>query len=309
MRKYILLIFIVLLGFTNILKAQELNCNVQVVSALKGSASSDDKTTFDELKKRVYEFLNSRKWTSDVFQTSERIECSLTINVTEKLSSEEFKATIQVQSKRPIFNSTYNSTILSFIDENFHFKFSKSLPLEFSENSYSSNITSVLAFYAYMIIGLDYETYSLKGGQAYLQKAQQVVNYAQSSGEDGWNATDSKAKSIFSDRYWLIENLLNGSLESTREFLYKYHRFGLDIMADKMEDGRKVMQESLTLLQAVHEQKPNSLIVQTLVGAKSDELIKTFSKAPADVKASVSTLLKRIDSPNAAKYQAILSAH
>lgn len=288
--------------------AQEINCNVQVVSAIKSNASSDDKSVFEELKKRVYEFINNRKWTSEIFQTSERIECSLTINVTEKISSEEFKATIQIQSKRPVYNSSYNTTILNFIDENFHFKFSKSLPLDFNENSYSSNITSTLAFYAYLIIGLDYDTYSLKGGSLYFQKAQQVVNNAQNSKEEGWSAYTSDNKTVFSNRYWLIENILNGTFDPAREYLYKYHRLGLDNMADNVENGRKTMQESLNLLQAVHEQKPNSLLIQTILSAKSDELIKTFSKAPTDIKSSVATILKRIDSPNAAKYQAILTA-
>lgn len=307
MSKIIIILF-VLFFCASISQAQEINCNVQVVSALKTSATSDDKSLFDELKKRVYEFLNNRKWTSDVFQNSERIECSLTINVTDKISSEEFQATIQVQSKRPVYNSSYNTTVLNFIDENFHFKFSKSLPLDFNENSYSSNITSTLAFYAYLIIGLDYDTYSLKGGSLYFQKAQQVVNNAQNSKEEGWSAYTSDNKTVFSNRYWLIENILNGTFDSAREFLYKYHRLGMDNMADNVESGRKTMQESLNLLQTVHEQKPNSLLVQTLLSAKSDELIKTFSKAPTEVKSSVSTILKRIDSPNAAKYQAILTA-
>jgi hypothetical protein len=292
----------------NFSRSQELNCDVQVVAALAESVSSDDKATFDELKKRAYEFMNNRKWTADVFQTAERIECSLVINVTKKISSEEWEASVQVQSKRPIHNSSYNSVVLNFIDNDFHFKFSKSLPFEFNENSFISNLTSVLAFYAYYIIGLDYDTYSLKGGSTYFQKAQQIVNNAQSSNEEGWKAYNSNNKSVFKNRYWLLENILNGAFDPAREFLYEYHRLALDLMADNMEEGIKVMQESLNLLQTVHEQKPNSLLMQTLVGAKSDELIKTFSKATPDVKASVATLLKRIDSPNAAKYQAILTS-
>ncbi|MGZ6539745.1 MAG: type IX secretion system protein PorD, partial [Bacteroidia bacterium] len=211
-------IFIILL-FIGVFKtsfSQELNCTVQIIS---DQIAGTDKRVFDAMKTAVYEFMNNHKWTTENFKTQERIDCSILINLTAKTDADEYKGTLQIQSRRPIFKTNINSVLLNYNDNDIIFKFQDNQPLEFVENTYTSNLASILAYYAYLVIGLDYDSFALNGGTPYFQKCIGVVNNAQSSGYAGWKAFDSDK-----NRYWIINNMIDASYTSLRECMYNYHR-------------------------------------------------------------------------------------
>lgn len=298
MRAYIK-ILILFITFTSLIdiKAQELNCNVQVNSTqIQGS----DKSIFDAMEKAIFEFINNRKWTNNVFKNSERIECSILINITEQVSTNQFKATIQVQSRRPIHNTSYNSTLLNHLDKDFEFKFNEFDPLEYSENSFLSNLTSVLAFYANVIIALDYDSFSMKGGTKYLQKAQAIVGNSQGAQESGWKAFEGER-----NRYWLVENLLHQNYSPLRECMYRYHRLGFDVMSKDVAAGRAVVFSALQGLEKVYERKPGSFSLQLFFNAKSNEIVDLFVEGTTKEKAEITNLLNKIDPNNLAKYNKI----
>lgn len=298
MRKSFL--YLIILFLSGQLFSQELNCKIQVLSQ---SIQGTDKRVFETLQTAIYEFMNNRKWTSESFKTEERIDCSILINITDRVSIDEFRGTLQIQSRRPIFKASYNSVLMNYNDNDIQFKYLENQPLEFSENSNVSNLTSTLAFYAYMIIGLDYDTFSSNGGSSYLQKALTVVNNAQSSDQKGWKAFDSDK-----NRYWLINNMLDAIYIPLRECMYSYHRLGLDLMADNKEGGRAVILESLESLKKVHQSKALSFNMQVFFNAKSDEIINIFSAAFSDEKSRAVNLLNEIDPTNSNKYQKILAS-
>lgn len=278
--------------------AQELNCNVQVVAPTL--QNSNDKKILATLQQSVFEFMNNRKWTNDVFQAGERIECSIVISVTEKPSVDEFKGTIQVQARRPVYKSSYNSLILNILDKNFAFKYVEYQPLEFSESSFMSNLTSVLAFYSYIIIGTDYDSFSLEGGSPYFQKAQTIVSNAQSTSERGWRSFEDNQ-----NRYWIVENILTSLFKPMRECMYKYHRLGFDVMAEDLPSGRAAVLNALTLLKKVHEMKPSSYSMQLFFLAKADEIVNLFSQAEPAEKTKVVELVNMLDPANNIKYAKI----
>lgn len=278
--------------------AQELNCKVQVVSTqIQGS---DAKRIFDNMSKQVFDFMNTTKWTKDNFTLNERIECNIQINVTDKLSTDEYKGTISVVSSRPIYKSSLNSTIFNYQDQNFVFKYVEFQPFEFNLSIFQNNLTSVLAYYAYMIIGFDYDTFSNQGGTEFFQKAQTIVANAQSANEPGWKAFESNK-----NRYWLVENLLATVFQPIRETMYKYHRTGFDIMVDKTEEGRSKILESLNLLLPVHKSRPASFNMQIFFNAKCDEIINLFCKGTPEEKTKLIDLLNSIDPANTNKYSKI----
>jgi hypothetical protein len=280
------------------LHAQELNCNVQVVSQ---QVQGTNKQVFITMQTALYEFLNTRAWTSNVFRTEERIECNILINITEQVSADEFRGTMQVQCRRPVYGSSYNTVLLNYMDNNIQFRYVEYQPLEFDENSFQSNLTSLLAFYAYYIIGLDYDSFSLLGGTEYFQKAEKIVDNAQGAAEKGWKAFDGKSNR---NRYWLIKDVLDKNYEPVREFYYRYHRLGLDVMSTKPNDGRAEIAESLKLLQKVYRNKPDVylLFLQLLFDAKSDEFVNVFSESFPDELNRVLAILSEIDPSNTQKY-------
>ena len=279
------------------LNAQELNCTVQVVAP---QVQISDKRIFETLRKALFEFVNNKRWTDDVFKVEERIECSMFINITEQVSADEFKGTIQIQARRPIYKTSYNSVLLNHNDQDLQFKYLENSQLEFSENSNLSNLTSVIAFYAYMIIGLDYDSYSLKGGETYLQKANAIVSNSGNAPERGWKAFESTK-----NRYWFAENMLNPRFEPIRQALYKYHRLGLDPMTADNEAGRTAIYESIELVKKVQADQPGSFLLQIFFNAKSDELVNIFSEGQPEQKNKVSAMLNEIDPSNGSKYQKI----
>lgn len=296
MRKTILYFLLLITSFSF---AQELNCKVQVLSQ---QIQGTDKRVFTTLQTAIFEFMNNKKWTNDQFKLDERIDCSILINVTERPSTDQFVATIQVQSRRPVYKSSYNSVLLNYNDNDFQFTYLENQPLEFNENQFTTNLTSVLGFYAYLIIGMDYDTFSMNGGTTYLQKAQNIVNQAQNTSETGWRAFESNK-----NRYWLINNMLDAPFINIRECMYNYHRKGLDEMVSNKEGGRANILEALESLRKVHQARPLSFAMQIFFNAKSDEIINIFSGAFSDEKSKVVTLLNDIDPTNSNKYQKIMA--
>lgn len=283
-----------------VVKAQELNCQVTVSS--QQIQGTDNKRIFDNLQKQVFEFVNNRKWTKDNFGTNERIECTMFINITEKVSSSQWKATIQVQSRRPVYKTSYNSPLFNYNDQNFEFTYIENQPFDFNINTYNNNITAVLSYYIYVILALDYDSFSPMGGTEYWQYAQQIVNNAQSGSDagPGWKSFDGNK-----NRFWLIDNILNPMFNPIRMLYYDYHRKGLDIMYEKTESGRAEILKSLESLKELHKLRPASYNMQLLFNAKADEVINIFKEATPDEKARALETLTLVDPANSNKYAKI----
>jgi hypothetical protein len=252
----------------------------------------------------LYEFLNNRKWTKYTFSTNERIECSMTIQINKQISSDEYEGTINVQSKRPVFNSSYKTTMLNIQDEFFRFKYQEFQSIEFTESGNKDNLTSVLAYYVYVILGFDYDSYAPSGGTEFFERARQIVNESQSAAgvgsKNGWKAFESDY-----NRFWIVDNILNKTYAPYRELMYNYHRKGLDAMSEGVESGRSEIAESLRLLQKVFRARARLYINQIFLDAKSNELINIFSQSYADEQTRVIQILSECDPSNASKYDQI----
>jgi hypothetical protein len=298
MKKTIIIFILLLLVMQG--RSQELNCQVTVnAPKLEGT----DRRVFEAIQKAMYEFLNNRKWTNYNFKNEERIDCTMLLTINNRLGSDEFQGTLNVVLRRPVFNAAYNTNLLNYLEKDFIFKYVEFQPMTYSDGSFNDNLTSVLAFYAYMVIGFQFDSYSQNGGRAFFDKAQVVVNSAQNAQESGWKGYESTR-----NRYWFAENMLNPSNNNIHDFLYKYHRLGLDQMYDKVEAGRSSITESLDLLKTLYNAKPDLYILTVMMDAKRDELVNIYSdqKVPPMEKATVSNLLKEIDPANSTKYSAIL---
>ena len=292
-----LLVFIVSLGS---IRAQELRCMVQVVSP---SVQGTNRAVFEDMQKAIMEFMNSQQWTTNIFKAEERIDCNIMINISEMIGSDEFKGTIQIQSRRPVYNSSYSTTMFNY-QESINFRYTEFQPLIYNPTSIESNLIAVLSYYAFVILGYDYDTFGSRGGQQYFQKAQDIVNMAQSSSnrETGWSSFDGTR-----NRYWLVENMLNEYHASLRTCMYQYHRRGLDMMAERPEEGRAAIASALEQLQRLYRQRPNSFALVLFFDAKRDELINIFTPSPSIEKGKVVNLLSEIDPSNSEKYKKILA--
>jgi hypothetical protein len=301
--KYSLIAFLILLP--GIINAQELNCNIQIsAQRIQGS----NRQVFESMQRDLYQFMNNTVWTNHVFSYAERIDCNILINLSDQLSADEFKGTIQIQLSRPVFNTTYKTTILNFIDNSFQFRYVEFQPLEFDPSTYRSSLVSVLAYYTYMILGFDYDTFAPLGGTEFFQMAEKIVTTAQNAPEPGWKPYDGSRNR---NRYWLVKNVLDKEYEGVRQFLYDYNINGLDKMESKIGEARTNMVESLKLMQDVYRKKPDPFmyLVQVIMDAKSDELINIFSGAFPEEKSRVVQILTEIDPANKAKYEKINSAN
>ncbi|MGB0887485.1 MAG: DUF4835 family protein [Vicingaceae bacterium] len=293
--KYILILSILLIG-SNI-SAQELMCNVQINSS---QVQGSDKSVFDAMQKSIFEFVNSQKWTNNVYKSNERIECTIMINVTEQKSTNEFSGTIQIQARRPVFNTSFYTPTFNHIDKEFDFRFNEFDPLEYTDNTFTSNLTSVIAFYANIIIGLDYDSFAEKGGTKYFKKARTIVANAQGAQQSGWKAFENDR-----NRYWLAENLNHNDYKELRVCFYQYHRLGFDAMAKNVETGRATVLKALKMLEPVYTRKPGNFQLQIFFNAKSKEIVELFSKGLVKEKNEVANLLNKIDPNNLTKYEEI----
>jgi hypothetical protein len=288
-----------------IINCQELNCNVQIsAQRIQGS----NRQVFETMQRDIYEFMNNTVWTNHVYSYAERIDCNILINLNEQLSADEFKGTIQIQLRRPVFNTTYNSTMLNFIDNNFQFRYVEFQPLEFDPNTHRSNLVSVHAYYSYIILGFDYDSFSLLGGTEFFQIAEKIVTNAQNAPEPGWKPYDGSRNR---NRYWLVKNILDKQYEEVRQFMYDYNINGMDKLESKVGEARIDMVESLKLLQTVFRRKPDPYMYYLIIvlEARSDELINVYSAAFPEEKSRVIQILTEIDPANKSKYEKINSAN
>ncbi len=283
--------------------SQELNCQVSIITDAKLEVTSVEKDVFDQLKQVVYDLMNTTQWTKDKFKIEERINCNIQFQIKTIPRPGTYEGAIQIQSSRPSYNSSYNTTIFNFQDDDLSFEFSRNAVLIYAPNQYRDNLTSILAFYAYFIIGMDYDSFSLKGGTPYFNEAQNIVSNAQSSSAKGWKSNEPGKR----NRFYLIDNVLQQLFEPLRECNYEYHRLGIDKLYDNKEEGRKAIFTALNKLNKVVATRPNSINLLNFVQAKRDELKSLFADAEVKDKNEVVSLLKRIDPANAQIYQEILN--
>jgi len=293
-------LFITFVGivFTTHALSQELNCKININA---DQVQSSDRRVFEDMEKAFTSFMNDTKWTDDVFETEERIKCNININLQNPSSIGNFQATVQIQSARPVYNSNYESILLNFADRDWQFEYIESQPLNFNENIYTSNLTSLLAFYAYVIIGMDYDSFGELAGEEHLRTALNIAINAQSSNRPGWNTLGSTR-----NRYWLIENLTNSRMENIRSGIYDYHRLALDTFGDTPDESREIIVESLEKIRTVRRSYPNSILVIAFLDAKSDELINIFSDGNIQVRRKAYDILAAIDPSQASDYEQII---
>jgi hypothetical protein len=300
MKKLILFCVLVSLSLSSF--TQELNCKVTIVADNKLELSTVDQEVVAQLKQTMEDMMNNTQWTKDKFKVEERINCALQLQLKEKSGSNGFSGSLQVQSSRPAFNSSYNTTLLNFLDENIAFSYSRNAILIYAPNQFRDNLTSILAFYAYFIIGMDYDSFSLKGGTPYFNEAQQIVSLAQSSGAAGWKSNESNKR----NRFWLVDNVLHQLFEPLRECNFMYHRKGVDKLYDDKIAARKQMFDALNKLNTVIQTRPNSINLINFAQAKRLELKEICADAEAKEKTDLVNLMKKIDPSNATKYDEIL---
>lgn len=279
--------------------AQELNCSVRVNA---DQIALSDKSIFRDMEISFTQFLNTRKWTTDAYTTSERIKCNVNITIDKMVSIGSYEATVQIQSARPIFNTNYESILLNFADREWQFDYTESQPLDFTETRYDSNLTSLLAYYAYIILGLDYDSFSELGGSQYFNKAMNVVTEAQPSNFLGWSPQRSNR-----NRYWLAQNLTGQALIEIRRGIYTYHRLALDTYLDDKQDAQQKILEVLNQLKLANDRNPRQILVTAFLDAKADELINIYGDATQTVKRQAHNLLVSIDPSKKTKFDKILS--
>jgi hypothetical protein len=297
--KKLLVALIALLIISAELSAQELQCGVTVVTP---QLQVVDPKVFQTFEDGVFEFMNTRKWTNDKFKQEERIACEINITITEEISNDRFRAQVSIQSRRPVFNSDYETVLFNWVDKDWEFTYREYQPFEFNENTFTNNLTSMLAYYAYVIIGLDYDSFESNGGTPYLLLAQKIVNNASNAPETGWKPYDG-----IRNRYWLTENLMNPKFAAYRQVYYKYHFEGLDKFHEDQLGPIAVINQCLDDLNRVNSSNPNSMAIQLFFNAKSDELVGIFTSAPPRDKTKAVGILNRIDPTNANKYRGILT--
>ncbi len=269
MRKIIQLLGILL--FTVQLNAQELKCTITVnADKIPGS----NKQVFKTLENSLNEFVNQKRWTKSNYLPQERINCNLTLTILEQ-TGDDFKGHIQIQSSRPVFNSTYLTPVFNFKDDDFSFKYVEYEPLQLNENQFESNLVSVVSFYVYTILGMDADTFALNGGTPFFVRAQNIVVQAQQSGYIGWNQSDGSKS-----RFTLIDNILSPTYSLFRSALYTYHLKGLDLMHQDKKDSKQKIAESIGMLKTIYDSRPNAILLRVFMDAKADEIVNIFSDGP-----------------------------
>jgi hypothetical protein len=289
---YLLLCFV---GFTAV--AQDLNARVQVLSP---KIATTNKRIFVSLQTAMREFLNGRKWSADAIQPSEKVDCNFILTITSWDNGTSFSGELQVQSTRPVYNAAYNSPVFSINDRDFDFTYTEGQTIDFNNQTFESNLSSVMAYYAYMILAFDYDSFSKFGGTPYYANAQTVVINAQSSSFRGWKAFDNNT-----NRYWLSENTMNRTYIPLREFLYTYHRMGLDMMVDNASNARKNISAALPVLTQLDRVRVGATLPTLFFLAKRSELVSVFSKADPQEKLKAMNILMQADPANGNLYQTL----
>lgn len=285
-------------------QSQELQARLTVIVNKDKVSTQIDRKIFQTLQTGLNNFINNRKWTGDAFQSAEKIQCNFLLNINDVVAKNVYRATLTVQAARTAYNSTYQCPLINYIDENIVFRYIEFQPIEFNENRVQgsdalvSNLTAVFAYWAYMVLGFDYDSYSLRGGDAYFVKAQNIVNNAPEASEiSGWKNFESQR-----NRYWLAENLNNNRFALFHDAMYSYYRSGMDMLFENEEEGRNGILNCLNFLGTIDKENPNSMIMQFFFQGKSTELVKAFTKAKKDVKDRALGLLLKLDITNARLY-------
>lgn len=295
-----ILVFIFFLSSLGVC-AQELNCRV-VINAQQ--IQTTERNIFTDMESAFSQFLNNRKWTDDEFGQEERIDCNIIITLDPNEStppSGRWGASVQILSSRPVFNSDYETVVFNFADRDWQFEYLQSQPLQFNINSFTSNLTSLLAYYAYTIIGLDYDTFSELGGTRHFQTANQIVLNAQNSNYQGWSQFNSTR-----NRYWLNENLLSSNFEPLRKAIYSYHLQGLDIFAEDPEKARENIMTGLKAIQTANQSRPRSILTISFLDAKSEELSQIFREGTPTQKKQSFEILSKIDPSKSDTFKKIM---
>ncbi len=288
-----------LLIFTSSLLAQELKIDVKVNAPKLKLA---DPRVFQTMERSVSEFMNNTKWTSDEFEAHERIEGSMLITITEEYSASSFVADIAIQGIRPVYNSNYTTLIFNRLDKDFKLEYEELQSIEVSKGIYIDDFSSVLSFYAYLMLGMDYDSFAPLGGEQYFQVAESVLNAVpqNSPNASGWSIGGKKE-----NRYWLMENLLNPRYRPYRQSMYEYHRLGLDVMADDADRGKAIMVSVLKEMDKVNESYPNSIVLRNFLDSKRDEIIEIFKGGSRGQKNTVYNLMARLDPAQMSTYAVI----
>jgi hypothetical protein len=296
MSKFLFLYCLLILPL--VARSQELNCIVTINAT---QVQTSDRGIFKDMEVAIEQFMNGRKWTNDPYKAHEKINCSLLITITKMPAIGSFSATVQIQSARPIYNSNYSTLLLNFADRDWEFEYIESLPLEYNDNTYTANLTSMLAFYAYIVLGMDYDSFSDLGGTPFYQRALMVVNNAQQADRPGWQQLGSNR-----NRYWLLENINNPQFQDVRKALYSYHRLGLDTFSKDPDQSRIVILECLKDVKKARDINPNAIIVISFMDAKSKELANIFSEGNIQVRREAYDVITSIDPTNNSSYEKIL---
>jgi len=284
-------------------QGQEIQARLSVITAK--ISTQVDKKVFQTLQSALTNFLNNRRWTNDAFQPAEKIQCNFLLNIEQDLGNNVFKGKLTVQAARPVYNTSYDSPIMNFLDDNITFRYVEFQPIEFNENRIqgndplAANITAILAYYVNLILAFDYDSFTLRGGDSYFQKAWNIVNNAPENKDiTGWKSFEG-----IRNRYWLAENLNNNRFALIHEALYSYYRSGMDLFYENEDAGRNGILNCLNFLNTINTENPNSMIMQFFFQGKSTELVKVFSKANAEQKGRARELLSRLDITNGAAYK------
>ncbi len=301
MRKLIL--FSIFLLASLIMQAQEFQSRVSVITSR--ISSQVNRNVFQTLQTGITNLINNRKWSKDAFQPNEKIKCNFLLNIEEDLGNNIYRARLTIQAARPVYNSTYDSPIINYIDNDVVFKYQEFQPIEFNENRIqgtdpaAANLTAIFAYYLNIILGFDYSSFGLKSGDEYFKKAWNIVNNAPDSREiTGWKSFDG-----LRNRYWLAENLNSNRFSQMHDVLYSYYRGGMDIFYENPDEARNGIINSLNFLTTINTENPNSMILQFFFQGKSSELVKTFSQANSDIKTKAKEMLLKLDITNTSSYK------
>lgn len=290
-----IVLFVLCLVFTA--KAQELQCEVRVNSA---KVSGSDKTVFQNMQTALYEFLNNTKFTEINFKQNEKIECSILIDVNSR-EGEYFSGEISIALRRPVYKSSYNSQMFNYIDRKFNFEYMDGMALDFSPTTYITDLTHTVGFYVYLMLGLDFDSFSSMGGTPFFAIAEQIAQSApQSDAQPGWSSTGRQ------NRYVLISEINNQTYSPLRDFIYTYHRHGLDVMSEKPDEGREAILNALSNFSSVYERNSMCYFLQLLVESKRDEIIQVFSQGNMKIRTEASNIMKTIDPSQSSRYEEML---
>jgi len=292
-------IFFVLIMMLGSLQAQDFQCSISINTTQISSTGNQQR--YNELRQKLYSFIHERKWCQYNLKQNERIECSISINLT-KASGDEYEGTATLVLQRPVYKASYKTTLMSFQDKKVKFKYADGDPMDYDESSSLSEITSLIAYYLNLFLAVELDSFSPNGGSVYFSKCQNIVNLNNTL--VGWNVAESGQN----NRYWITENFTNGTYSKLHDFYYQYHRLGLDVMNETPDAGRAVILESLKLLQQVNAQKSNLAAVRIILNSKKDEIINIFKEGMPSEKTQVINIMKQIDPTNSSAYDAINSS-